>query len=65
MSRKCGAIPLYLLGAAVSFAIYAEMQHGDREPDGPDNAGVLVALNNEMIRAHVCGDRATPAHWSP
>ena len=58
MSRKCGVIPLGLLGAAVVFAIYAEMQHDDRESEGPDNAGALVALNNEMIRAHVCGDIA-------
>lgn len=58
MSRKCGVIPLCLLGAAVAFAIYAVMRHDDREPDGPGNTRALVALNNEMIRAHVRGDLA-------
>lgn len=56
MSRKCGVIPLCLLGAAVSFAIYAVMRHDDRVPDGPGNTRALIALNNEMIRAHVRGD---------
>ena len=58
MSRKCGVIPLCLLGAAVAFAIYAVMRHDDREPDGPGNTRALIALNNEMIRAHVRGDLA-------
>ena len=58
MSRKCGVIPLCLLGAAVSFAIYAVMRHDNGDPDGPGNTGALIALNNEMIRAHVRGDLA-------
>ena len=56
MSRKCGVIPLCLLGAAVSFAICAVVWHDDRTSDGPGNTRALIALNNEMIRAHVRGD---------
>ena len=58
MSRKCGVIPLCLLGAAVLFAIYAVMRHGDRTSEGPGNTRTLIALNNEMIRAHGRGDLA-------
>ena len=58
MSRKCGAIPLCLLGAAVVFAIYAVLRHDDRTSDGPGNIHALIALNNEMIRAHGRGDLA-------
>ena len=58
MSRKYNVIPLCLLGVAASFAIYAVMRHGDRTSDGPGNTRALVALNNEMIRAHVRGDLA-------
>ena len=58
MSRKCGVIPLCLLGAAVAFAIYAVMRHGDRTSEGQGNTRTLIALNNEMIRAHGRGDLA-------
>ena len=58
MSRKYTVIPLCLLGAAVSFAICAVMRHDDRTSDGPGNIRALVALNNEMIRAHGRGDLA-------
>ena len=58
MSRKCGVIPLCLLGAAVVFAIYAVIRHDDLPSDGPGNTSALIALNNEMIRAHGRGDLA-------
>ena len=58
MSRKYNVIPLCLLGAAVSFAIYAMLRHDDRTSDGPGNTDALIALNNEMIRAHGRGDLA-------
>ena len=58
MSRKYNVIPLCLLGVAASFAIYAVMRHGDRTSEGPGNTRTLIALNNEMIRAHGRGDLA-------
>ena len=58
MSRKCDVIPLCLLGVAVAFAIYAVLRHDDRTSDGPGNTCALIALNNEMIRAHGRGDLA-------
>ena len=58
MSRKCGVIPLCLLGVAVAFAIYAVMRHDDRDTDGQGNIRALIALNNKMIRAHGRGDLA-------
>ena len=58
MSRRYDVMTLCLLGAAVSFAIYAVMRHDGRESDGPGNTRALVALNNEMIRAHGRGDLA-------
>ena len=58
MSRKCGAIPLCLLGAAAVFAICAVVWHDDRASEGPGNTRTLIALNNEMIRAHGRGDLA-------
>lgn len=58
MSRKCDVISLCLLGVAVSFAIYAVRRHDDRTSDGLGNTGTLIALNNEMIRAHGRGDLA-------
>ena len=58
MSRKCGVIPLCLLGASVAFATYAVMRSDDRTPDAHGNTRALIALNNEMIRAHGCGDLA-------
>ena len=56
MLRKCDAIPLWLLGLAAAFAICAVMRHGVRTSDGTGNTRALIALNNEMIRAHVRGD---------
>ena len=58
MLRKCDLIPLWLLGAASVFAIYAVTRHDDRPSDGLGNARALIALNNEMIRAHGRGDLA-------
>ena len=58
MLRKCDVIPPCLLGVAVVFAICAVMQNDDRTPDVQGNTGALVALNNEMIRAHGRGDLA-------
>ena len=58
MLRKCGIIPLCLLGVAVSFAIYAVMRYDDRTSDVPGNTRALIALNNKMIRAHGRGDIA-------
>ena len=58
MSRRYDVMTLCLLVAAVSFAIYAVMRHDGRESDGPGNTRALVALNNEMIRAHGRGDLA-------
>ena len=58
MLRKCDVIPLWLLGLAAAFAICAVMRHGGRTSDGPGNTRTLIALNNEMIRAHGRGDLA-------
>ncbi len=56
MSRKGDVISLYLLGAAVAFAIFAVVMHEGPPPDEPCDSRTLLEWNNEMIRAHVRGD---------
>ena len=56
MSRKTRMIPYALLGAAVTLAGVVELLRDDRIADESRDRQTLVEWNNEMIRAHVCGD---------